>query len=146
TPITTQTDVFVQVGTVAGTFTITERLSNGTQDLTPSPVPTQTVTVAPSVPVFTGNPSVTATRNATGFTVVATGISNTREITQALFQFTAATGANVQTSQVTIPGDTLFGPYYASAASNATGGGFKLTQAFNVQGNAQSIQSVTITL
>ena len=142
---TVQTDVFLQVGTVAGTITITEKLAVGTQDVTPTPAPTQTIQIAAAVPVLTGNPSVTATRNATGFTVVATGYSNTREISQAIFQFTAATGSTLQTSQITVTGDSLFAPYYASAASNATGGGFKLTQPFTVQGSTQAIVSVTVT-
>jgi len=141
---TVQTDVFLQVGTVAGTITITEKLTIGTQDVTPSPAPTQTIQIAPAVPVLTGNPSVTATRNSTGFTVVATGYSNTREIQQMLFQFTAASGSTLQTSQVTVAGD-VFTSYYASAASNATGGGFKLTQPFTVQGNTQAVVSVTVT-
>ncbi len=142
----TPIDVFLQVGTVAGTITMTERLTIGTQDITPSPAPTQTIQIATSAPVLTGNPSVTATRNATGFTVVATGYSNTREISQAVFQFTAAAGTTLQTSTITVSGDTLFAPYYQSAASNATGGSFRLTQPFTVQGSTQGIVSLTLTL
>jgi len=58
--------------------------------------------------VLTGNPGVTATRNSTGFTVVATGYSNTWEIRQVMFLFNAAAG------------QTLQAPYCQSAASNAT--------------------------
>jgi len=146
TPAATPTDVFLQVGTVAGTITVTEKLTIDTQDVTPTPTPSQTITIAPGVPVLTGNPSMTATRNSTGFTVVATGYSNTREIQTALFQFTAASGQTVQTNQISIPGSQLFAPYYSSAASNATGGSFKLTQAFTITGNTQAIVSVTLTL
>jgi len=96
--------------------------------------------------VLIGNPSVTATRNSTGFTVVATGYSNTREIQQVMFEFNAAAGQTLQTTQLTVAGSSIFAPYCLSAASNATGGGFKLTPPFTVEGNTQAIGSVTVTL
>ncbi|MBZ5625856.1 MAG: putative Ig domain-containing protein, partial [Acidobacteriia bacterium] len=136
-------DVGVQVGTVAGTITITTRLTAAGQDITPTPPPTQTLRIIPSAPVIV--PPVTATRNSTGFTVAVTGFSSTRELTQAVFQFTAAAGGNLQTSQVTIPVGTLFAGWFQSAASAAFGSQFTLTQPFTVTGSTQ-IVSVTVTL
>jgi hypothetical protein len=45
-----------------------------------------------------------------------------------------------------VSGDTLFAPYFQTAASNATGGSFKMTQPFTVQGNQLGVTSVTLTL
>jgi len=139
---TGQTDVGVQTGTVAGTISITAQLL-APGDITPSPAPNSTIRINATAPVIS---SITATRNATGFTVVMVGYASSRDLTQASFQFTAATGANLQTSSLTVPIDALFAPWYSSAASAPFGSQFTLTLPFTVQGSAQSIVSVTVTL
>jgi hypothetical protein len=135
-------DVGVQVGTVAGTITITARLTAAGQDVTPTPVPTRTIRINSGPPVIT---SVTATRTASGFTVVITGYAPSREVTTANFQFTPASGADLQTTQVSVPVGSIFGPYFQSAAGASMGSQFAFTQPFTVQGTAQ-IVSVSVTL
>ena len=133
----------LQTGTVAGTITITARLSAATQDVTPTPIPTRTIRITATSPVLQ---SVTATRNSTGFTVAITGFSSSRELQQAVFTFTAAAGTNLQASTVTIPVDALFSQYYQSTASAPFGSQFTLTQPFTVQGGTTGIVSVSVTL
>ena len=140
---TGQTTVGVQNGTVAGTITITTQLLAPGQDITPTPAPSETIRIAATAPVIS---SITATRNSTGFTVVIVGYASSRDLTQAAFQFTATTGTNLQTSSLTVPIDTIFNPWYASAASAPYGSQFTFTQPFTVQGNPQSVVSVTVTM
>jgi hypothetical protein len=133
----------LQTGTVAGVITITARLTAATQDITPTPIPTQTIRIAATAPVLQ---TVTATRNSTGFSVVITGFASTRDLTQAVFTFTAAAGTNLQTTTLTVPIDAIFAQYYQSAASAPFGSQFVLTQPFNVQGGTTGIVSVSVTL
>jgi hypothetical protein len=140
---TTAPNVALQTGTVAGTITITTRLTAATQDITPTPIPTQTIRINATAPVLQ---SVTAARNSTGFSVVITGFASSRELTQAVFTFTAAPGTNLQTTTLTVPIDTLFSTYYQSAASAPFGSQFTLTQPFTVQGGTTGIASVSVTL
>ena len=135
--------VGVQTGTVAGVITITAKLAVGNTDITPSPAPTRTIRIAAAPPTIS---TATATRNTSGFTVVATGFVTDREITSAMFTFNAASGATLQTNSVTIPVDSLFSAWFSSASASAFGSQFTFTQPFTVQGNAQSIVSVVITL
>ena len=81
------TSVGVQTGTVAGTITITAQLVAAGQNITPAPAPSQTIQIPTTAPVIT---SVTAASTSTGFTVTMVGYSNTRDLSQAVFVFTAA--------------------------------------------------------
>jgi hypothetical protein len=140
---TSLTTIAVQTGTVAGVITITEQLvSNGT-DITPSPAPTRTITIAASAPSVT---SVTVTPGTNQFTVVVVGFDPTRAITQVNFTFTPASGSTLQTSTVTIPAQTLFSQWYQSSAATPFGSQFSFTITFTVGGSVSSIQSVTVTL
>jgi len=136
------TSVGVQVGTVAGTITITAQLQVGTTDVTPSPAPKITIRINAAPPTIS---SATATRNATGFTVVVTGFAPDREITSAQFTFNPAPGSTLQTTSLTVAVDAVFGPWF-SGPGVAFGSQFTFTQPFTIQGSAQSIVSVTITL
>jgi hypothetical protein len=135
--------VGLQTGTVAGTITITTQMQASGQNITPTPAPQQTVRINAGAPVIR---SVTATRSTGTFTVTVVGYATDRELTQAVFQFTAASGSNLQTSSVTIPVDQLFAAWYGSAASAQYGSQFTLTQPFTVQGDPAAVVSVSVTL
>ncbi len=129
----------LQTGTVAGKITITAHLKAGGGDITPSPVPTQVITISAAPPTI----SCTASRTATGFTVVCTGFSDTLDMTNATFQFS---GANLATTSLTIPVGTLFSTYYQSATPGATGSQFVYTQPFTVTGSTAAVTSVSVTM
>ncbi len=137
------TGIGVQTGTVAGLITISAHLTAAGQDITGTPVPTTTIRVNATAPVIS---SVTATRNSTGFTVTVVGFASSREMTQAVFQFTAAAGTTLTAGSVTVPVDTIFGQWYQNPASAAFGSQFTYTQPFTVAGGAQAIVSVSVTL
>jgi hypothetical protein len=139
------TDVGVQTGSVAGLIAVTAQMQASGQDVTPSPAPRSTIRIAAAAPVIVPG-TLTAVRNSTGFTVTLTGYVTDREMTQAVFQFTAAAGSNLQTTTLTVPIDALFAPYFSGAGSTPFGSQFTYTQPFAVTGSTQAIASVTVTL
>lgn len=120
----------VTVGQVAVTFA-----NNTTLSL---PAPAQ----APGITNVSIQPS------SSGVDIVVTGYSNTREITEADFAFTPATGSKLQTSTFSLTDvASTFQSYYASDASTAVGSEFVYTQTFSLTaGSISSLQSVTVTL
>jgi Putative Ig domain len=135
----------IQVGTVAGTIavTVTQVLAGGL-DVTPSPAPVASTQVRTSAPVIT---AATASSNGNTLTIQIVGYATSREVTQAVFSFSAAAGQSLANSQFSIPMDSTFATYYQNSANAAFGSQFILTQPFSIQGNASGVipQSVTLT-
>jgi hypothetical protein len=134
----------IQTGTVAGRIDLTLKFSAAGQDITPTPAPIQSVQIARSAPKIVS--VQIANRTSTGFNLLVTGYSTPRQVTQAVFSFTAASGANLQTTQVTVPVDSAFTTWYGGASSTQFGSSFLYTQPFTVQGNMTAIASVSVTL
>ena len=133
----------VQTGTVAGVITITATFQAAGTNITSTPAPSQQIRIPPSAPVVT---SVRATRSGTQIQVVVTGYSTTREMTQALFHFTPASGASLQTGDVTVPVTSIFAAWYSSPDAGSFGGQFTFTQPFIIQGDPAASTSVTVTM
>jgi hypothetical protein len=133
----------VMTGTVAGTITLTASMSAGGQNITSSPAPTQTIPIVAAVPVIN---TVTLQQVSGGVSVVVTGYSNTREVSSGSFTFAVSSGNTLSNSQITVPLTSAYTTWYSNAASNATGGQFKLTVPFTVTGSATAITKVTVTL
>jgi hypothetical protein len=134
----------LQTGTVAGTITLTVSWQAGGATL-PSPAAlTQTIQIAPAVPVIS---AVTAIATSSGFTVTITGYSNTREVQQALLQFIAASGQTLQTTSLTVPLTTAATTWFQNSSSDQYGSQFILTLPFTVSsGSASSIGSISVQL
>jgi hypothetical protein len=134
----------LQTGTVAGAITLTVTWQAGGAAL-PSPAAlTQTIQIAPAAPVIS---AVTASTTASGFQVVVTGYSNTREVSQAVLQFTPAAGQTLQTTSLTVSLTNAADAWFQSAASDQYGSQFILTLPFNVSdGSANAIGSVSVEL
>lgn len=137
-------EIALQTGTVAGVINITAQLLASGVDVTPNSPPVFSSRLERAAPVIT---RVTVTRSASTLTVQVTGYTTAREVTQAVFQFTAGTGSTLQTPQVTVPAESLFNPWFQDPASSRYGSQFLFTQQFNVQGdaNAVNLESVTLT-
>ena len=134
----------VKTGTVAGAITITLTFTTATgEPVTPGGVTPQRITIARAAP---GISSVTCARNTSGFTVTIDGYTNTREATQAAFDFTASSGASLGTTQITLQTASLFSAWFGSGSASGVGGVFRYTQPFTVKGNASSIASLTVRL
>jgi Putative Ig domain len=132
----------ILTGTVAGTITMTVSMSAGGQNITPSPAPSKTITIETSVPSII---SVALQQTGGGLTVVVTGYSNTREVSSGTFTFAASNGSAI--SPITVPLTSAYAAWFGNAASNATGGQFKLTMPFTVTlGSASAVTKVSISL
>jgi hypothetical protein len=137
------TNVGVQIGTVAGTITITAQLAAGGANITPTPAPTTTIMVPAAAPVIT---AVTATRTTTGFTVSITGYASNKDVDSSNYTFTPSAGSSLSTSTATVAVTPLFTQWYTSAGSPQYGSEFTLSQPFTVSGSASSVLSLTVTL
>jgi hypothetical protein len=138
-------DIGVQTGSVAGLIAITAQMQAAGQDVTPAPAPRATIRIAAAAPAIVAG-TLTAVRNATGFTVTLTGYVTDREMTQAIFQFAAASGSNLQTTTLTVALDTLSAGYFGGSSAAPFGSQFTYTQPFTVTGSTQAVASVTVTL
>jgi hypothetical protein len=136
--------VQIQTGTVAGTATISLVVTSNGVNVTPANVTPVQITIAPAPPTITTS---AITRYSGILNVSVNGFSNTRELSMAIFHFTAVPGSTISTPDITAPVGTVFGNYFSSTASAGYGSTFVYTQTFNLNGNdASSIQSVTVTL
>jgi len=140
----TTANAAILTGTVAGTITLTASLTAGGQNVTPSPAPTKTITIAPSVPVIT---SVTLQQVTGGLNVVVSGYSNTREVSSGTFAFSVSSGNTLSVANLVVPLTAAYATWFNNTASNATGGQFKLNVPFSVtQGAASAVTKVSVTL
>jgi FG-GAP-like repeat/FG-GAP repeat len=130
-------------GSTAGTITLTITLTASGVDITPANLAPVTVVVPAAPPVMN---SVTLDRSGDNITVSILGLSSTREVTQAVFHFTPASGASLSTNDLTVDLTGAFSAWYQSTASDSFGTTFLYTQPFTLSSDAASVGSVTVTL
>lgn len=137
--------IAVQTGTVSGTLTVSLRLQAGGIDITPSPAPVMTSQIARAAPVIR---SVQVNRSGNTLNVVVTGYSTAREVTQAVFNFNAASGQTLQSSasSITVDVNTIFGNWFQDPNNSQFGSVFILTQPFTVQGDVNAAIPTKVTL
>ncbi len=135
--------VQIQTGTVAGIATISLVVTSNGVNVTPANVTPVQITIAPAVPTITTS---AITRSGNALSVAVDGFSNTREMSMVIFHFTPVPGSTISTPDITVPVQTVFGNYFSSSASTGYGSTFLYTQSFNLNNDASSIQSVTVTL
>jgi hypothetical protein len=133
----------VQTGTVAGTITLTVKLTAAGIDITPSPAPSSTLRISRSAPVIV---SATVTRTAGGFNLVVVGYATSREMLTANIGFTAASGVTLASGTATVSLAAVFTPWYQSTASAAYGSQFLLTMPFTFSGGTAPLTSVSVQL
>ena len=140
---TTPVPFALQTGTVAGTITLTVNLQAGSAAVLPAVV-TQTIQIAKAAPVIS---AVSVASTSSGFTVSVTAYSNTRDLSQAVVQFTPASGQTLETTSVTVSLTSAASSWFQSSGSDQYGGNFILTLPFTVAGGAATdIGSVSVVL
>ncbi|MFN7933993.1 MAG: putative Ig domain-containing protein [Bryobacteraceae bacterium] len=136
------TTLGIQTGTVAGTIVVTARISAGATDITPTPAPSQTITIARAAPVIN---SARVNRTANGFELVIVAYATPREITSASVRLT--TSGTVQGTDFTVNVGAVTGPWYQGTASQQFGSLCAITIPFTVQqGTNGQVSSVAVTL
>jgi len=144
TPAATNSFTF-QTGSTAGVITATIHVTDTAtnKDVTPADLAPVTVDIPAAAPVVSAIPLV---RSGQSLQVVVSGLSSTRDMTQAQFTFTPVTGKSLATTGLTVPLTSAFQTWYSSAPSDADGTTFTYTQPFTISGDASDIESVTVTL
>jgi large repetitive protein len=133
-----------QTGTVAGTIKLEVILQVGGKEVTPSPDPNRTVTVNRGAPTIT---SVTVgSKSGSAFEVIVVGFSTPRSLDQATFHFSPREGKILQTPTVSLQVGATATPWYQSETSNRFGSQFRFVVPFTIQGDLNSIGSVSVTL
>jgi hypothetical protein len=142
-PGTTQYNFSFQAGTVAGTIQLGLTFEEAGVDVTPTPAPALSTQILAAAPSIT---SLVVTDISGGIQVVIDGLSTTRDMKTATFQFTPAAGATLQTTSVTVDVSSMFANWYQNPSSLAMGSQFSLTIPFTISGNVNTIASVSATL
>ncbi|MBV9760184.1 MAG: IPT/TIG domain-containing protein [Acidobacteriaceae bacterium] len=138
----------IQQGTVEGTITVamTSLTANGASVL-PSSGVSASVIIPPLPPVITGGSVQIANLTSSGFDVVLTGYSVTRDMTTATFTFTAASGdAFSGTTTFAVPVGPVFTTWFDSTSGQQNGSMFLLTVPFTISGPTSVLGSVSVTL
>jgi hypothetical protein len=136
--------ILLQAGTVAGTIMVPITLTAGGVNVTPTSLQPGVIVVPPSAPTIS---TATVTRSGKQLTVVMHGFSNTREMVNAKFHFTPATGATLDTTDLTVTADTIFNTnWFQTTPSDQYGSTFTYTQIFNTSDDATTVGSVEVTL
>jgi hypothetical protein len=112
-------------------------------NVTPASLVPTNITVPAAPPVIS---SGTLTRSGSSLQIAVSGLSSTRDMTQAEFNFTPVSGKSLATTQLTVPLTSAFQTWYQSTPSDAFGTTFTYTQPFTISGDASDIESVTVTL
>lgn len=142
----------LQTGSVAGTITLTPSFATeGGVNITPSDPPTIRINVAQAAPEVTA--LQLGAKSANSFSVLITGYSTSRSITQMELQLTPAAGVNMQATRFTINVESAFLSWYQNAQSQQFGSLFTATLPVTLEGSApnggslvDAIQSVSISL
>lgn len=139
----------IQTGTVAGSITVSlASVTAGGIDITPSPAPSIATQIAPAAPVIS---SVLVTRNGSNgcpsgqLCIQVTGYATSREVTQAVYAFQAASGQSLQSSagSITVDVTSVFTTWFASST---IGSQFILSQPFTIQGDPTQVVPVSVSL
>ncbi|HVN04527.1 MAG TPA: putative Ig domain-containing protein [Bryobacteraceae bacterium] len=134
----------LQTGTVAGTITLAVSWQSGGVSLPAPAALNQTIQIAPAVPAIT---ALSASTTSSGFQIVITGYSNTRELSQATLQFTPVAGQTLQTTSVTVPLTSAAAVWFQGSSSDQYGSQFILTLPFSVSnGAASAVASASVQL
>ncbi len=142
TTATADIPLAIQTGTASGVISISLRFQAGGVDITPSTAPSISATIPRAAPVIT---STQVSRTSTSIIISVAGYSTSREVTQAVFTFGAASGQTLQTAatSITVDVSSLFAKWFGTSD---LGGQFYLTQPFTVQGDPTLVIPVSVTL
>lgn len=133
-----------QAGTVAGVISVSASFATGVVNLTPTPAPSRNVLISSSRPLIR-NLQI-GLRSDKSFELLVTGLSTPRSITQLNLTLAAATGANLQTTSLTVNVESAFTAWFQSQNARAFGSQFTASIPVNVTGDVNAIQSVQVTL
>ncbi|MBS1875690.1 MAG: putative Ig domain-containing protein [Acidobacteria bacterium] len=140
---TTRSTLQFQAGTLPGTIQLAFVFRAAGVDLTPAAGLSASTQMSAGPPVIS---TVTAKAVSGGFQLVITGVSTTRDMRTATYQFVAANGATIGTTSLSSDVSGVFATWFQSSDSYKTGSQFSLTVPFSVTGNVSDIASIRVVL
>ncbi|MEX2261804.1 MAG: hypothetical protein WD696_07620 [Bryobacteraceae bacterium] len=145
----------VRAGTVFGTLRLRGTIQIGNNPAaadvcTANPAvcvpPGVDLTMAPEPPRLRG-PDISVRRSGNVFEMCIPGLTNTRQMSEAIFRFVAAPGRSLQTTTLSRDVSADFSGWFGNAASSGiTGGAFRFDQTFTLTGDPQAVGQVLVTL
>lgn len=146
-----ETTIRLQTGTVAGTIMLTPAFFTETGvNLTPASPPTVSLTIAQGPPQLVS--VQLGGRTPDSFTLLVTGYSTSRSVSQIELQAVAAPGVNLTNPKLTLNVEAAFLSWYQNAQSQQYGSLFTAAIPVSIQGTTPSgspidgLQSVSVTL
>jgi hypothetical protein len=138
----------IQQGTIAGDIVVSiTRLTAGGVSVLPQPAPNRVITVPRLAPVIVPATVRIVMVTANSFDVDLTAYSTTRELTGASFTFTTAAGTAIDgAAAFSLDLRSAAAQWYGSPESLAFGSLVRMRVRFNIEGNSNSLQNVTVTL
>lgn len=142
----TSTTARIRGGTIAGIIRIQVfTISTGGVAIDVGNRPSRDVTIPAIRPVITDLQFTDET--AGGFTLLISGFSTPRDMSQITITLTARAGGSLNgPTTFTVPLTELFRTYFASAASLDVGSGFVLRLPITIQGDKAQLGSVSVQL
>jgi len=144
------TSIPLQTGTTAGTITVTPSFSlQGGFNLTPTSPAVLSLAIPRAAPQLT-SASITG-ESLTGFSLILSGYSTPRTLTQFNIQITPKAGATFSTTNLTVDVTTAASAWFQSATSQGFGGSFLVAIPFTLQNGSTTtdlvhlLQSLSIT-
>jgi len=141
----------LQTGSVAATLTVTPAFATETGiSLTPASPPSVSLTIAQSPPQLVS--VQLGAKAATSFTLLVTGYSTGRTVSQIELQVTPTAGVNLTNPRLTLNVEAAFVSWYQTAQSQQFGSLFTAVVPVSLEGKdvpgllVDTIQSVSVTL
>jgi hypothetical protein len=134
-----------QTGTVSGTVTVSAAgFLVGQVDITPTAASPSRSAAIPAGPPQLRSVRVDSILN-NQIVLLVSGYSTPRNLSSLNFQLTGVSGANLQTSSVTVDVSGAFTSWYSSAASDIFGSQFTVSVTLTITGDVNAIQSIAVT-
>ena len=131
-----------QTGTLAGTVGLAATFAVQTADVTPKTQPSFSTQIA------AGAPQVTSVRvgsqQSNVLTLLVSGYSTARSVSQLAFQFTGAPNTNVTTPSLTADVSSAFTNWYSTPTSHVFGSQFTVSVALTLTGDPTALQSIAV--
>lgn len=147
------TTMRIQTGSIAGTITVAATIATDTGfNLTPTAPPSVNLTVAAAAPRILS--AIVSAKTASSITLLVSGYTTARSVTQIDLAITGVSGENLATSRLSLPAESAFLGWFQGAGSAQFGSLFTVTIPLTLAGDvntsglslSDTIQSIGVTL
>jgi hypothetical protein len=147
------TTMRIQTGSVAGTISVATTVATDSGfNLTPTTPPSVNLTVAAAAPRILS--AIVSAKTASSITLLVSGYTTARSVTQIDLAITGVSGENLATSRLSLPAESAFLGWFQGTGSAQFGSLFTVTIPLTLAGDvntsglslSDTIQSIGVTL